>query len=305
MTRFQSGNQRNYKWLSLSPVKGFIVTACLTMLSACATTPQQRPLPPQTPTAQLPTQPPQAETPRDIETENETADAEKDAREESTAPRSGLTPPHMSGRDIRRMAIILPFSSQNSRLRNEADSLLKAAQMAIFNQETPDNLLMPFDNKGTAAGTRIAVQQAVDAGADVIIGPILSASVREARNHAKDIPVIGFSTDQRAAGNGAYLLSFPPDAEINRIVAHARESGISRFAFLGPDNAYGRRVRQAYSRAVQASGGEITAVETYKGRDITAMQAPAQKLAASFAQTEETRGEMDPMAFEAIILPES
>jgi ABC-type branched-subunit amino acid transport system substrate-binding protein len=303
MTRFPRWNQ----WLSLSYVKAFALSASFAALSACTTAPQPRPLPQQGPIAQLPTQAPAEIEPVETQAPEETVSAPAEVEAISTAPRSGLTPPHMDGRNIRRLAVILPFSSRNSQLRAESDSLLKAAQIAIFNQDNADSLLIPFDTKGTTDGTRAAVENAVKAGADVIIGPILSASVREARKNAAraNIPVIGFSTDQRAAGSGAYLLSFPPEAEINRIVAHARESGISRFAFLGPDNAYGRRVRQAYSRAVAQSGGEITAVETYESRDISAMQGPAQKLAAAFAQTEETRAETDPLAFEAIILPES
>jgi len=84
----------------------------------------------------------------------------------------------------------------------------------------------------------------------------------------------------------------------------ASESGVTRFAYLGPDSSYGRRVREAYSRAIQSYGGEITASETYKGKDISAMQAPAKRLAEAFAKTEDTRLDTDPLAFEAIILPE-
>ncbi len=302
MARFRPWNQ----WLSASYMKAAAICAGLTLLSACTTTPQQSPTAQQRPIAQQPQQAPDTGPVSETETPEEAPDT-ANTQTAANAPRDGLTPPHMNGRNIRRMAIILPFSSQNSQLRKESDSLLKAAEMAIFNQDNAESLLIPFDTKGTQDGTRLAVDKAIKAGADVIIGPILSASVQQARESAAraNIPVIGFSTDQRAAGQGAYLLSFPPEAEIDRIVSHARDSGISRFAFLGPDNAYGRRVRQAYSRAVTQSGGEITASETYKGRDISAMQGPAQKLAKAFALAEETRSETDPLAFEAIILPES
>ena len=278
-------------------------------LIACETTPTPTPYPGQQApvVVERPIDP--QETAENTVTLSEPEDKEAEVVTEApeTTFREGLTPPHMTGRDIKRVAIILPFSSSRAQLRAESDSLLKAAQMAVFNQSEADTLLLPFDTKGKASGTRTAVKQAVDAGADVIIGPILSASVREARTTAAraGIPVIGFSTDQRAAGSGAYLLSFPPEAEIDRIVGHARESGVTRFAYLGPDSAYGRRVKAAYSRAVQASGADITASETYQGSDISAMQDPAQRLAKFFANVEENRVETDPMAFEAIILPES
>ena len=308
MARFDRQNQ----WLSTSYFKPLLFSLSMIGLIACETTPAPNPYPGQQgPVIERPVVP--QENPEDANTPVDPAEKDTDAGAETVAEtpeptfRDGLTPPHMSGRDIKRVAIILPFSSSRAQLRAESDSLLKAAQMAVFNQDEADTLLIPYDTKGNASGTRTAVKQAIEAGADVIIGPILSASVREARTSVAraGIPVIGFSTDQRAAGNGAYLLSFPPEAEIERIVAHARESGVTRFAYLGPESAYGRRVKAAYTRAVQASGAEITASETYQGSEISAMQAPAQRLARFFAEVEENRQGTDPLAFEAIILPES
>ena len=319
MARFNHQNQWGYTGYFKAFLKPLILGVGVLALTACETTPQQSPAPQRQgsiqnrPVIQTPTTPVQRPTTSGTEktpsapTENTLIKDTTAAVPTATLPRDGLTPPHMAGRNIQRVAIILPFSAKAAQLRAESQSMLKAAQMAVFAQEDTDTLLIPFDNKGNGSGTRDAVKQAVDAGADVIIGPILSGSVREARSAASraGIPVIGFSTDQRAAGNGAYLLSFPPEAEIERIVAHARETGVSRFAFLGPDSAYGRRVREAYELAVQRSGAQITASETYKGKDISVMQEPAQRLAQYFARVEKSRLPTDPLAFEAIILPES
>lgn len=321
MARFGDPNQWAYASYFKKGLKLCALSAALLTFAACETTPAPTPPPQQTqgPIAQRPsqptptpqqgpdvTQPPESpDEPKEQTPEPETAEAPSANVE--TFARDGLTPPHMAGRNIQRVAIILPFSSRVAQLRAESESLLKAAQMAVFAQEEADTLLIPFDNKGSTSGTRDAVKQAAAAGADVIVGPILSASVREARSAAAraGIPVIGFSTDQRAAGGGAYLLSFPPEAEIEHIVNHARGSGITRFAYLGPDSAYGKRVREAYARAIERTGGQIIASETYQGKDTSAMQAPAQRLAQFFAKTEESRLDTDPLAFEAIILPES
>jgi hypothetical protein len=133
----------------------------------------------------------------------------------------------------------------------------------------------------------------------------VKASSREAQRTGT--PLIAFSTDQTVAGNGTYLLSFPPEAEVDRIVDFAVGTGATRFAFLGPDSAYGRRVKSAYENEVSANFGEITASETYQGNDISVMQAPAQKLAAFYAQGEaiaKANNGTTPMSFEAILLPE-
>jgi len=177
----------------------------------------------------------------------------------------------MAGRDIKRMALLLPFSAKSSRLREEAASMLKAAELSVFDREGADVVLVTLDTGGTARGAKAAAQTALSAGVDVILGPVLSGSVKAASDTARrsGVPVVAFSTDQTAAGRGTYLLSFPPEAEVERIVEYAASTGISRFAYFGPEGAYGRRVKSQYGETVNAVGGELTASESYDGDDIT------------------------------------
>ena len=223
--------------------------------------------------------------------------------------RDGLTLPHMKGRDTKRLALLLPFSAKSSRLREEAASMLQAAELAVFNRDEADIVLMALDTRGTSDGARSATRSAVKSGADVILGPILAGSVKASSREAQrsKTPLIAFSTDQTVAGRGTYLLSFPPEAEVKRIVDFATTTGATRFAFLGPDSAYGRRVKGAYESAIANNGGEVTAAETYKGKDISVMQGPARRLADFHHKGEEeakASEEQIPMSYEAIILPE-
>ena len=223
--------------------------------------------------------------------------------------RDGLTPPHMSGRDTKRLALLLPFSTSSTRLAQEAQSMYRAAEMALFERTDADILLIALDTKGTEEGAKSATQAAIKEGADVILGPILAGNVQSAAKEAgrSQTPLIAFSTDQNVAGNGTYLLSFPPEAEVERIVDYVSGTGARRFAFLGPDSAYGRRVHSAFESRVKGNEGEITATESYQGNDISVMQLPAQNIAQFYAQGEALSKANDgatPMSFEAIILPE-
>ena len=313
-------------------LKYLILSLCTLTLVACASTQPpaptttripvaQRPVPTQTP-APTPRQPEtQREVIKEVETptgantpvETEISEREVEAPQIATGPyfnnRQGLTPPHMVGRNTKRLAILLPFSTQSTRLAQEAQSMYRAAELAVFNHPSDDVLLIALDTKGTESGARSATRAAVQAGADVILGPIIASNVNASAREARraNIPVIAFSNDQRVAGNGTYLMSFPPEAEINRVVDFIATTGTTRFAFLGPDSAYGNRVKNAYQSRIQSIGGEITASESYKGNDISVMQAPAQRLAAYHAEGEalaEENGGLTPMSFEAILLPE-
>ncbi len=288
-------------------LKYLTVSAAALMMTACVTTPIPQG-PDQGPVAEAPPQQPEEIIKEQPVETPDTAPVvtEPDPVIQPVITRDGLTPPHMAGRDLKRMAILLPFSSKSSGLRAEAASMLKAAELAVFNRDEADVVLIALDTGGTESGASSATDAALRSGVDVILGPVLSRSVsgasRKARN--KDVPVIAFSTDQTVAGNGTYLLSFPPEAEVKRVVDFAASSGAGRFAFLGPQSEYGKRVKSAYQSAVRAVGGEVRSSETYDGDDIGVMQGPARKLADVFKQHERSQGPGGRMHFEAVILPE-
>ena len=326
----------------MQTMRGRRVAGCVTalaaalLLSACTTVPVEPPRqgPVQTrpqgpvvdrPDPRVPTTP--TDAPTDTDDDEVTGDDDVDTPD-TPAPidgtyggdipdtaqpyfnnRSGLSLPHMAGRDTKRLALLLPFSSSNSGLRDQANSMFRAAELAVFQREEADTVLIALDTKGTEAGARSATRAALSQGADVILGPIIAGNVRAASREARrsGTPVIAFSNDQTVADRGTYLLSFPPEAEVERVVAHAAAEGATRFAYLGPDGAYGRRVRAAYEDAVARVGGQITASETYSGNDISVMQAPAQRLAQAYREAEQraraNRG-LTPQAFEAILMPE-
>lgn len=287
-------------------------------LSACTTVPVQPQRPVGPPPGQTPVGPVQPSQPGPVRPDprpNPNPDVEEpsvfipdDARPYFN-DREGLTLPHMEGRDTKRLALLLPFSASNSRLRDEADSMFKAAELALFDRDSADVVLMALDTKGTEEGARSAARAAMAQGADVILGPVIASNVEAAASVVRqnNIPLLAFSNNERVAGGQTYLLSFPPEAEVERVVGYAAAQGIKRFAFFGPDNAYGRRVKAAYDRAVQATGGVVSATETYRGNDISVMQEPAQRLANVYRSAERearrTRG-VSPRAFEAILLPE-
>ncbi len=271
------------------------ILATLT-LSACGTTPA----PPPPVVVELPTE---VETPVEPDT--------KPIIDEAV----GLVPPHMAGRPLARVAILLPFSSDNASARAESLRLLRAAEMALFERAGSNLLLIPKDTQGTAEGARAAAMAAFEDGADMIVGPLFGQSVTVVGQVARraNIPVIAFSTDTNTAGNGVYLLSFPPELEVARVVEYASRQGVDRFAYLGPQSRYGMAVHNALRDNAELNGGSLTTEAFYTG-DVEAMASAASRLARGVFQpiTPEQAVELrrsawvpDPNApFQAVMLPE-
>lgn len=308
--------QKRFKLMSLYPVctpkastfktlRNFILlTTSLSFLSACATTNGA-----QHPSQQKPYQQ-QTQNPIQVPDIIEVVEETKTKNTDSRMTRDGLTPPFMNPQNIQRVALILPFSAKSPRLREEAQSMLQAAELALFARDDDNVLLMALDTEGTSSGARKATNTAVKQGADIILGPILAGSVKSSSDIARksDTPMIAFSTDTTVAGDGVYLLSFPPEAEVKRAVQYVAQSGAKKFAFLGPNSTYGKRVLSAYKSSVSDVDGIVTGVQTYTGKDITVMQDPASKLAKLYTDTHaKNKAAGNPPnseAFHVVLLPE-
>jgi outer membrane PBP1 activator LpoA protein len=190
-----------------------------------------------------------------------------------------FTPKNMAGRPLIRVALLLPFNSARPEVRSLSNSLYNAAQLALFEFNNPNILLMPMAT-GSAMSAQAAAEDAIRKGADLIIGPLFAEEVSAVAPvaHAANVPVVAFSSDTTVAGNGVYLLSFPPTEDVKRIVDFASQKGINNFAALFPEDDYGTRVRAAFEQAVADHGAHVASVETYP-TNTDGMNLPVQRLA--------------------------
>ncbi len=155
---------------------------------------------------------------------------------------------------------MLPFSA----IPAEAQSLYDAAELALFDHGDANTLLIPAEEN--------AAQQVLSQGADVLVGPLLKENVASAAQPARQarVPVIAFSTDNKVAGDGVYLLSFPLEEEVSRVLAYASLQGDRRVAVLAPDDEYGRRVEATARRETERLGGVLVSSQFYARNELDA-----------------------------------
>jgi ABC-type branched-subunit amino acid transport system substrate-binding protein len=183
-------------------------------------------------------------------------------------------------------ALILPLTaSGNAGVAGQ--SMKNAAEMALAEFNAPNVQLLIKDDGGTAQGAQLAAQQALEEGAEIILGPLFAHSVGPVGQaaRARGVPVIAFSTDANVAGRGVYLLSFLPESDVERIVQYSVAQGKRSLAALVPDNAYGTVVEAAFKQAVSRRGGRVAALERYPP-DRTALQAPVQNVAQAASRAD-------------------
>lgn len=213
----------------------------------------------------------------------------------SYSERRFLRPLHMQEVEPVRVGLLLPFTGASDAVEKVASSMFDAAQLAAFEAGDERFLLIPKDTRGTAEGAAAAARSALADGAEILLGPLFSedAAAVTPVARAAGAPLIAFSSDVQSAGEGVYLLSFPPEIEIARVANYAISRGHTRFGLIAPANEYGQRVSAALSRQLAAHGGVLVHEERYEQRP-DAMLAPARRLASAGNSA----------GFDAVLMPE-
>src|SRR5271170_6213731 len=202
-------------------------------------------------------------------------------------PQSAQAPPGATiGTGEVKVGLILPLSAGgNAGIAGQ--SMRNAAEMAIAEFNAPNIQLLVKDDGGTAEAARLGAQQALDEGAEIILGPLFAQSVgfvgQVAR--ARNVPVIAFSTDANVASRGVYLLSFLPESDVERIVQYTVAAGKRSFAALIPDNPYGTVVEAAFKQAVARRSAQVVALERYP-HDKAGMAVPVRNVGQAATRAE-------------------
>ena len=155
-------------------------------------------------------------------------------------PGGAVQPSTAIGTGQVKVALILPLSASGN-AGIAALSMKNAAEMALTEFNRPNIQLLVKDDAGTPGGASQAAQQALNEGAELIVGPLFAQSVQAVGQVARGrgIPVIAFSTDcncRRARHLSAQLsagVGYRP---------HRRFRGGQRQALIRGDGA-GERLR--------------------------------------------------------------
>ena len=178
-----------------------------------------------------------------------------------------------------KIALLLPLSAPGE-TQNIARALQQAAELAL--KDLGGGSLLVKDTGGTPDMARVAAQAALDEGAGIILGPLLSTEVQAVSPvaRARNVNVIAFSSVSSVASQGTFLMSFLPDEEVSNVVRYAAAKGYRNISLLYPASQYGTAIEQALGRSVLSEGSTIVTAQSY-ARQPAAVVQPAASIAAS------------------------
>lgn len=165
------------------------------------------------------------------------------------------------------VGVLLPLSGNAS---NIGQGLQNAMFMALDDLKNNKIILKFYDTKGTKLGATEAAKKAVNGGAKLILGPLMSEEVQAASKVALsgDVPVISFTTSPQVLQKGVYSIGVLNAEQIDRIITYAVTKNRTRFALLLPDNNSGLNILKSALMTALANNVSIVKVGFYNQNSV-------------------------------------
>jgi branched-chain amino acid transport system substrate-binding protein len=204
----------------------------------------------------------------------------------STANTSATTPAKASpltASGKARIALLLPLSGGAAPI---GKSMQQAAEMALFDAGARELSLSAYDSGDGTATAVEAYNKARTAGTALVLGPLFGTSATAlAPLVAQGGPggganVVAFSNDEAAARPGVWVMGIAAPPQVRRVVDHAIDQGIKRFAVFAPQTTYGEQMARTLESHVAVRGGTVVSAELYDPNSRNLI-VPAQRLASA------------------------
>jgi outer membrane PBP1 activator LpoA protein len=198
------------------------------------------------------------------------------AREAFTARLAGGM--RIAGQPPQQLALLLPLTGK---LAQPAAAIRDGVLAAYY--DTPEDTLRPaikiYDTGGRADAVLETYQQAVNEGAQFVIGPLRKEAVQQLASQAMlAVPVLSLNTIDVGTVNNTMLFQFglAPEDEAREVARRASQDGHRKAIALIPEGSWGERIYSAYLEEWQSLGGRVlevgyyNAAETDHGAEISA-----------------------------------
>jgi outer membrane PBP1 activator LpoA protein len=177
-----------------------------------------------------------------------------------------------------RIALMLPFSGRFEQVSEAIqngflyayyqDQLAKDQLIQVqLNQNQPIKTELEIINASTdAAEFNLQYRQAIENGADFIVGPINKTLIESLQNRdSMPVPTLALNYGDESTSTDLNLYQFglSPEDEAEQIADYALAQGKRHAIILVPDTSWGQRLHQAFKLRFESLGGYVVDSETY------------------------------------------
>jgi ABC-type branched-subunit amino acid transport system substrate-binding protein len=180
-------------------------------------------------------------------------------------PAGGPAPSRGNGGAVQ-VALLIPSGSGQTQDEVFGTNLENAARLAVQDLSGVSIDLRVYRTGANPAQAATLARQAVDEGAQIILGPFYSEEANSAGVAVANsgVNVLAFSNNTGIAGGNVFVLGQTFDNTARRLASHAVRGGKSNILIVHDRNVAGDAGRAAIERGVAAAGGRVVGVSSYE-----------------------------------------
>jgi len=162
-----------------------------------------------------------------------------------------------------RVAVLLPLSGPLADLGN---ALLEGIAARFYQSRDMAGSLLVFDTAGQEDLADAAYRNALQQGADRVIGPLVPEAVDRVATIDSGVPTLLLNHPPGTLAAPFWVLSLSPEDDARAVAERARGLGNDRALVLVPEGSFGDRVAGAFRDALERQSGRVTAEHRFEAR---------------------------------------
>ncbi|MDH4273759.1 MAG: penicillin-binding protein activator [Gammaproteobacteria bacterium] len=179
---------------------------------------------------------------------------------------AALVPQTTEARGVENIALVLPFDGAYAAAAEAVRNGFLAAYYAV-RVGTKRPALHIYNSGDNPSQIRAVYEQAVNEGADMVIGPLQKESISALIDkYPLPVPTLALNMVENGAANEKlFQFSLFPEDEARQVAERARNDGHTRAAVLYSEGTFGSRLFGAFKERFEQLGGKVLAAEAYPG----------------------------------------
>ncbi len=178
-----------------------------------------------------------------------------------------------------RMAVILPTTGDAAATGRAIRTSVEMATLATG----AENLSVSFFDSARGVD---AINEALIMNPEIIIGPLFAHDARLIRESKPyDLPVLSFTSDATAIGDGVMTMALMPTNGVEAIVREMKSDGVRRFVVLAPDTESGHLLAGAAQGASGVYNVQLMGAFFYTEKDTDSIKSATMRASMNAART--------------------
>lgn len=157
------------------------------------------------------------------------------------------------------VALLVPSGAADSQVAGIADSLTRAANLAVSELDNPLITLRTYSTAGDASVAAASAQQAIKDGADVILGPLYAHTAAAVGRAVAGTgtAVLAFSNNTDVAGGNVFVMGNTFENIANQLGTYAASNGKSRVMVINARTPSEEFAKDAIVRGLAGTGVQV------------------------------------------------